>query len=159
MFLDSYLFPSHSSYSPLHACMLTQSFPTLCDPIDCSLSDSSVHGIFQAKILEWVAIFFSRRFPGHRDWTMSPALAGILYHWTTWEACIKPWKLVICSLFMYDCYFKNDIEIESHYIKPFGIGFFTQHNSLEIHPGHCVWQQSISFYYCIFPAMEVFQSV
>jgi len=33
--------------------------PTLCDPMDCSLPDSSIHGIFQARVLEWVAIFFS----------------------------------------------------------------------------------------------------
>ena len=38
-----------------------QSCPTLCDPMDCSLPGSSVHGIFQARILEWVAIAFSRR--------------------------------------------------------------------------------------------------
>ena len=40
---------------------VTQSYPTLCDPMDCSLPGSSVHGIFQARILEWVAISFSRR--------------------------------------------------------------------------------------------------
>ena len=34
--------------------------PTLCDPMDCSLPGSSVHGIFQARVLEWVAISFSR---------------------------------------------------------------------------------------------------
>ena len=34
--------------------------PTLYDPMDCSLPDSSVHGILQARILEWVAISFSR---------------------------------------------------------------------------------------------------
>ena len=34
--------------------------PTLCDPVDCSLPGSSVHRIFQARILEWVAISFSR---------------------------------------------------------------------------------------------------
>ena len=39
---------------------VTQSCPTLCDPIDCSLPGSSVHGIFQAIVLEWVAISFSR---------------------------------------------------------------------------------------------------
>ena len=33
-----------------------QSCPTLCDPMDCSLPSSSVHGIFQARVLEWVAI-------------------------------------------------------------------------------------------------------
>ena len=39
---------------------VTQSCPTLCDPMDCSLPGSSVHGIFQARVLEWVAISFSR---------------------------------------------------------------------------------------------------
>ena len=39
---------------------VVQSCSTLCDPIDCSLSGSSVHGIFQAIVLEWVAISFSR---------------------------------------------------------------------------------------------------
>ena len=39
---------------------VAQSCPTLCDPIDCSLPGSSVHGIFQAIVLEWVAISFSR---------------------------------------------------------------------------------------------------
>ena len=39
---------------------VAQSCPTLCDPIDCSLPGSSVHGIFQAIVLEWIAISFSR---------------------------------------------------------------------------------------------------
>ena len=39
---------------------VTQSCPTLSDPTDCSLPDSSVHGIFQATVLEWGAIAFSR---------------------------------------------------------------------------------------------------
>ena len=39
---------------------VTQSCPTLCDPVDSSQPGSSVHGIFQARILEWVAISFSR---------------------------------------------------------------------------------------------------
>ena len=38
----------------------TQSYPTLIDPLDCSLPGSSVHGIFQARVLEWVAIAFSK---------------------------------------------------------------------------------------------------
>ena len=37
-----------------------QSCPTLCDPADRSLPSSSLHGILQARILEWVAIFFSK---------------------------------------------------------------------------------------------------
>ena len=39
----------------MHAKSL-QSCPTLCDPMDCSLPGSSVHGIFQTRILEWVAV-------------------------------------------------------------------------------------------------------
>ena len=39
---------------------VAQSCPTLCDPMDCSLPGSSIHGILQARILEWVAISFSR---------------------------------------------------------------------------------------------------
>ena len=39
---------------------VTQPCPTLCDPMDGSLPGSSVHGIFQARILEWAAISFSR---------------------------------------------------------------------------------------------------
>ena len=39
---------------------VSQSCPTLCDPMDCSLPGSSVHGIFQARVLEWGAISFSR---------------------------------------------------------------------------------------------------
>ena len=38
---------------------VAQSCPTLCDPVDCSPPDSSVHGILQARILEWIAISFS----------------------------------------------------------------------------------------------------
>ena len=38
---------------------VVQSCPTLSDPMDCSLPGSSVHGIFQARVLEWVAIAFS----------------------------------------------------------------------------------------------------
>ena len=40
-------------------CLFTQSCPTLCDPLDCSPPGSSVHGIFQARIPDWVAIAFS----------------------------------------------------------------------------------------------------
>ena len=41
-------------------CVCAQSYPTLCNPMECSPQGSSVHGIFQAIILEWVAISFSR---------------------------------------------------------------------------------------------------
>ena len=43
---------------PLSESEVAQSCPTLCDPMDCSLPRSSIHGIFQARVLEWVAISF-----------------------------------------------------------------------------------------------------
>ena len=58
----------------MHACSVTQSSLTLCDPKDCSPPGSSVHGILQARILEWVAIAFSKGSSWPRDQTRSPAL-------------------------------------------------------------------------------------
>ena len=46
--------------------LVAQSCLTLCDPRDCSLTGSCVHGILQARILEWVAIPFFRRSSRHR---------------------------------------------------------------------------------------------
>ena len=48
---------------------VTQSCLTLCDPMGCSLPGSSVYGIFQERVLEWVAISFSRGSSKPRDWT------------------------------------------------------------------------------------------
>ena len=55
--------------------------------MDCSPPGSSVHGISQARILEWLAIFFSRGSSWPRDWTHVSCIGRqILYHWVTWEA-------------------------------------------------------------------------
>ena len=65
----------------------------LCDPMDCSWSGSSVHGILQARILEWVAIpFFRGSFnPGIKPMSQSPALAGSFFiTWATGEPLIRP---------------------------------------------------------------------
>ena len=74
-------------------CEVAQLCLTLCDPMDCSLPVFSVHGIFQARILEWVAISSSWRFSQPRDQTLisSGSFIGrqILYHCTTWEAQIQ----------------------------------------------------------------------
>ena len=53
---------------------VTQSCLTLCDRIDCSLWGSSIYGVFQAGVLEWVAIPFFRGSSQPRDRTQSPAL-------------------------------------------------------------------------------------
>ena len=59
---------------------VSQSCPTLSDPMDCSLPGSSVHGIFQAIVLEWVAISLSRGDPPNPGIKpRSPALQEMLY--------------------------------------------------------------------------------
>ena len=64
--------------------MLVQLCPTLCNPMDGSLPGSSDHGIFQARILEWVAISSSRGSSRPRDQTriscVSCTVRQILYH-------------------------------------------------------------------------------
>ena len=56
--------------------LVTQLCPTLCDPMDCCPPGSSVHGILQARILEWVAMPSSRDLPDPGIEPVSPALAG-----------------------------------------------------------------------------------
>ena len=56
--------------------VVAQSCPTLCDPMDCSPPDSSVHWILQARILEWVAISLSRESSRPRDQTRVSCIAG-----------------------------------------------------------------------------------
>ena len=66
----------HSTHTPLSVVLVTQSCPTLCDPMDCSPPGSSVHGILQARILEWAAISFSRGSSQPRDWTQVSHITG-----------------------------------------------------------------------------------
>ena len=74
-------------------CMLShsvKSYPTLCNPMDCSPPGSSVHGISQARILVWVAMISSRGSSWPWDWTHVSCVPcidrQILYHFATWEA-------------------------------------------------------------------------
>ena len=61
---------------------VAQSCPTLCNPMDCSLSGSAIHGIFQARVLEWIAISFSRGSSRPRKRTQVSHIAG--RHFTVW---------------------------------------------------------------------------
>ena len=71
--------------------LVTKSCPTLHDPMDCSPPGSSVHGILQARILEWVAISFSRRSSWPGDQTLISCISclgrWIPYHGGTREVC------------------------------------------------------------------------
>ena len=67
--------------------IVTLSCLILCDPMDCSLPGSSVHGIPQARTLEWVAISFSRGSSPPRDQTQASHIAGRFFTiWATREA-------------------------------------------------------------------------
>ena len=77
--LPSYVF-TETSYSTWCACMLSR---IQLNPTDCSLPGSSVHGIFLARILEWVAISSSRQSSPPRDWTWT---SGLLH----WQADFLP---------------------------------------------------------------------
>ena len=72
--------------------MLCWMLSRVCLFCDCSLPGSSVHGIFQPRMLEWVAISFSRGSSWPRDWTWVSCLGRwILYHWVMREA---PWVCI-----------------------------------------------------------------
>ena len=72
------------SESSLHVAQL---YPTLCNPMNCSLPGSSVHGIFQARILAWVANSFSRGSSLHTVRTRVSCIAGRFFTvWATRKA-------------------------------------------------------------------------
>ena len=65
----------------IYMCVLVaQSCLTFCDSMECSPLGYSVHGILQAKILEWAAIPFSRGSSGPRDGTQVSSTAGVILH-------------------------------------------------------------------------------
>ena len=67
--------------------LVAQSYPTLQDPMDCCPPGSSFHGIFQARILEWVAISFSRGSSGPRNRAWVSCIAGGFFtYWARREA-------------------------------------------------------------------------
>ena len=69
--------PRNLLQSGLCCCLVPKSCLTLCNPMDCSPPGSSVHGILQARTLEWVAISFSKGSSQHRDQTQ----ISCLLHW------------------------------------------------------------------------------
>ena len=109
----------HSTALPARSCL------TLWGPMDCSPSGSSVHGISQARILEWVAISFSRGSSQPRDWTCVSCIGRqILYLWATWETHCpltgrlkRPmfWGLIYISIYIYMCCWPFFISVPTSY--------------------------------------------
>ena len=79
---------------------VTQLCPTLCNPVDCSLPGSFLHGILQARILEWVAISFSRGSSWPRDQTGVSCIGGRCFNlWATSSVISKNYTTASrCSL-------------------------------------------------------------
>ena len=85
------------SQSKTALCMRAQLCLTLCEPMDCSLWVFSVHGILQARMLQWVAVSSSRgSYQSRNRIHISCVGRKILYHWATWGAlgvsAEKGWK-------------------------------------------------------------------
>ena len=83
--------------------LVSQVCLTLWDPMDYSLPGSSVQGILQARILEWVAIPFSRESSWPRDRTCVSCIGRwILYNWASWEVFTLIYKIAISKHFSLD---------------------------------------------------------
>ena len=83
---------------PTRYCSVAKSCLIVCDPVDCRLPGSSVKGISQARILEWVAISFPKASSQLRDQICVSCVSRlILYHWATWEASLGVHSAVLQS--------------------------------------------------------------
>ena len=107
----------------VRVCPIAQSCLTLWDPMDCNPPGSSVHGIFPAWILEWVAISYSRGSSLTRDQTcVSFSGRWILSQWANWEAHIA----LLLLLSIQSCPTLCDpIDGEAHQAPP-SLGFSRQ---------------------------------
>ena len=83
--------------------LVAQSCLTFCDTMDCSSPGSSVHGILQVRILEWVAIPFHRGSSWPRDWTTISCVAGRFF--TVLASFNQTWKVFRHYFFMFFLFF------------------------------------------------------
>ena len=115
-----------SSHTCKKVCMCDQLCPTFYDPMDCSSPGSSVHGIFQARKLEWVAISSSRGSSWPRDRTCVFCLERqILYQWAMWE--------VPCQNSCYQKTISTGRDVEKRNV-------FSQYNSTTM---YCRWDYKL----------------
>ena len=104
---------------------VTQSCPTLCNPMDCTLQGSSVHGIFQARVLEWVDISFSRGSSPPRDQTRVSRIAGRSFTvWATREYVLSIKQ--ICQNQKQRQLSKNPFERRKHFLSSSKMGTIRQ---------------------------------
>ena len=83
---------------------VAQSCPTLCDPVDCSPPCSSVHGIFQARVLKWVATSFSRGYSRPRNRTQVTCIVSKTLYRLSHQGSLCCWYLILNSHFIHFCF-------------------------------------------------------
>ena len=106
----------------VHVCQVAQSCPTFCGPMGCSPPGSSVHGILQARILEWVAISCSRGSSQPQDQTHISCIGRrVLYYWATWEALFSFPKSLVKGICRYTAPFIQHLGSNSHWMNSFNL--------------------------------------
>ena len=101
--------PHWNRYATL--CSVAQSCLSLCDPLDCSSPGSSLHGIFQARILEWVAISFSKWSSPPRDQTCVSCIAGGFF--TIWATRDASWSFCESKLLEFSASMSHGADVHS----------------------------------------------
>ena len=125
----------------VHVRLVTQSHPTLCNTMDHSPPASSVHGILQARMLEWISFPFSRGSSQPRDWTRVSCIAGGFF--TIWVTREAPMCVSICLKIVFKA--KNNLSFrlsskQCKELEKWGAEEYSEHNSLwsKILPHHWV---------------------
>ena len=130
--------------------LVAQSCPTLCDLMDCSLPGSSVHGIFQAWILDWVAISYSRGYSQLRDQIAISCIScigrRILYHCATSEAHVQLTYSSVLSRYSVHCLYH--LFILTHSLLSLSDMFHTLSCSLNFMIHH--FNNILNFFLCFF---------
>ena len=132
--------------------LVTQSCLTLCNTVDYSPPGSSDNGILPVRILEWVAIPFSRGFSQPRDWILFSHIVGRFFTiWTisqsvsqsvqslsrVWLWTVDPYKLLICVLIS-NQYSSTSDHGENYFNPAIGVVAIRNEDSL------CTWKEKLS---------------
>ena len=125
--------------------LVAQSCSTLCNPTECSSPGSSVHGIFQSRILVWVAIHFSKGSSWSMDWTLVSPIAGRFFTiWATGKAqylIITEWMTSKYYGFTIICIVQYFLKLPTDFSVPLKLYFF-----LSLIPLDCNLGKKVSWF-------------
>ena len=140
-------------------CLVVKLCPTLCKPKDSSLSGFSVHGIFQARILDWVAISFSKMWLWLTICIFFLILSWLrasLLHWSIWPVSYK--KKMITRKYTSSYFvphFLAPTKKKNYFLLFFNqiqgnCSFFTVHFHEQSQKTCCVWNEKFGFVFLLF---------